>query len=257
MIRIRATAPCTSAADDLAYGALADAVRATADLDDVRVIGGHMVGLLLTAFPVPGLEVRRTADADAGVSTEVAARDVVHARLLDRGYATAGGNRLVSGGKTIDLIVETPYPTARPRTLGTRQFDSTLGLDLALALPPIVIDTTVVHRDGRTEQLVVREPTVEAATILKSAAAMSRHSAKDLIDLYHLLAIRHEHGAESIGGWRLDEEPARGHRLDAVRVLRSIGVRDSRFVAAGVRPTDFVALVREYVAQDDPDAPGA
>lgn len=81
MIRASAVVPCTSNADDLAFESLADAVAATDGLAGARVVGGHTVGLLLSAFPVPGLVVRRTVDADSGISTEIAAGEVVVARL--------------------------------------------------------------------------------------------------------------------------------------------------------------------------------
>ena len=75
----------TSNADDAAYLALEDVARITENLDDVRVVGGHMASLLLTAFPVAEAIVRRTADADAAISTSIAASGHIHRALLRRG----------------------------------------------------------------------------------------------------------------------------------------------------------------------------
>lgn len=248
MIRVSAVVPCTSNADDLAFESLADAVAATDGLAGARVVGGHMVGLLLSAFPVPGLVVRRTVDADSGISTEIAAGDVVVARLVELGYEARAGNRFERNGRTIDLLVESPDTRFRPREIGGRQFDATPGLNLALDSDPVDVATTVVFPDGSDREMLVRVPTVEIATVLKSYALWQRMAAKDLADLHHLLEIRDRHGAEAIGGWKLDREPPSGRRLDAARALRAITRRDPRFTTADVSPERFIALVREHVA---------
>jgi hypothetical protein len=110
------------------------------------------------------------------------------------------------------------------------------------------VATTVVFTDGSARELPVRVPTVEIATVLKSYALRQQMAAKDLADLHHLLEIRDRHGAEAIGGWKLDREPPSGRRLDAARALRAITRRDPRFTTAGVSPERFIALVREHVA---------
>lgn len=248
MIHLSAIAPCTSNADDLAFSSLSDAVRATDAMPDARVIGGHMVALLLTALPVPGLSARRTTDADAGLSTAIATNGDVATRLLGLGYTRVNGSRFTRGGRTVDLLVEVDGSRFKPRTFAGGQLDGSPGLDLAIATDPIEIDTTIVYTDGHDERLLVRVPTVEWATIIKAYAAGSRHAAKDVADLHHLLEIRQQYGRGAIGGWRLDEEPAIGRRLDAARVLRSITTRDSRLTAAAVRPERFVQLVREHIA---------
>ena len=57
----------TSNADDAAYRALEDVVRITEHLEDVRVVGGPMASLLLTAFPVAGAIIRRTIWLDESI----------------------------------------------------------------------------------------------------------------------------------------------------------------------------------------------
>jgi hypothetical protein len=61
----------TSRADHLALRALAEIVEITTD-QNVRIVGGQMVALLLAAFPVSGVAPRRTRDADTAITTELA-----------------------------------------------------------------------------------------------------------------------------------------------------------------------------------------
>jgi hypothetical protein len=74
----------TAYADELSIRSLAEISTITAD-QNVRIIGGQMASLLLTAFPVPGIGVRRTRDADAAITTELAGSGIIHQRLLDHG----------------------------------------------------------------------------------------------------------------------------------------------------------------------------
>ena len=50
-------------ADDAAVQALADVAEITKRIENDRIVGGDMVSLLLSAFPVRGALLRRTADA--------------------------------------------------------------------------------------------------------------------------------------------------------------------------------------------------
>jgi hypothetical protein len=58
-IRRRVELVATAYADELSTRSLADITAITAD-QNVRIIGGQMASLLLTAFPVPGIAGRRT-----------------------------------------------------------------------------------------------------------------------------------------------------------------------------------------------------
>jgi hypothetical protein len=73
------------------FRSLAEISAITAD-QNVSIIGGQMASLLLTAFPVPGIALRRTRDADAAITTELAGSGIIHERLLNHGYAATSGN---------------------------------------------------------------------------------------------------------------------------------------------------------------------
>ncbi|WP_157887896.1 hypothetical protein [Frondihabitans sp. PAMC 28766] len=234
----------------MAFESLADVVRATEGLPEVRIVGGHMAGLLLAAFPVGDLVPRRTNDADAGISTEVAGTQVVHDRLIANDYEPEGGNRLVKGDRAIDLLVPSLDGHFHPLTVGGRAYDATPGLALALTGEPIVIDVTVAYLDEHEDRFDVPVPSVEAAVILKASATTSRSAAKDITDLFHLLSIRNDFGDTETGGWQLDQTPLIGSRRDAARTLHLIADRARKsplFTEAEVPPAAFTALVREYV----------
>ncbi len=84
----------TSRADELALRALAEIIEITSD-KNVRIVGGQMVSLLLAAFPVSGVAPRRTRDADAAITTELAGSGVLHDRLIARGWTATAGNNYV------------------------------------------------------------------------------------------------------------------------------------------------------------------
>lgn len=104
MIRRRIETVATSNADDAEFGALADLAEVTDGIDEV-CIGGHMASVRLIAFPMPEAMVRRTADADAAVSTSVAAAGQIHRALVEAGYADTSGNHYIKGDLAIDIAV--------------------------------------------------------------------------------------------------------------------------------------------------------
>jgi hypothetical protein len=94
VLKRRAELAATSRADDLALRALSEIVEITGD-ENIRIVGGQMVSLLLAAFPVAGIATRRTRDADAAITTELAGSGVLHDRLVARGWAPTAGNHYV------------------------------------------------------------------------------------------------------------------------------------------------------------------
>ncbi|WP_433213203.1 hypothetical protein ACQP00_01550 [Dactylosporangium sp. CS-047395] len=167
----------------------------------MRIIGGQMASLLLTAFPVPGIAVRRTRDADAAITTELAGSGVIHQRLLDHGYTATSGNSYtrpvpdlaVVGGPVPELTIVLLIPSLdgrfRPQELGGRAFDSAPGLAPALAADPVTLDAAARMLDGGTLEFTVRVPTVELALVIKALAYGSRVQDRDVEDIDRLLDI--------------------------------------------------------------------
>lgn len=251
MIRRRVETVATSRADDAAFLALRDAVRATAQVE-ARIVGGQMVSLLTQAYVSGGVISRRTADADAGFGPLVAASGDVHAALLEAGYAAIRGNHYELDDRRIDLLVPAAAGRFAPAMHGGRAFDSAPGLHLALAAEPLHLDVRAILTDGREIEVTARTPTVEAAVVLKSLAIESRHATKDVVDVFNLLTIRRDFHTDEIGGWRLGTGPLVGSRADAAAALHGLAdrARASRIVAeAEVPRTTFVSLIREFVAR--------
>lgn len=239
----------TSNADDAAFLALEDVARITEGLDDVRVVGGHMVGLLLTAFPVARAIIRRTADADAAISTTIATSGRVHHALINAGYVDTRGNHYTKGRLEIDLLVPSGTGEFVRAEHGGRGFDAAPGLMSAFAVEPIVLDVGIMLTDGTRREFSVRVPTVDLAVKLKAYATTSRSASKDLTDLYNLLNIASAYGEGEIGLWRLNGT-LRGTGLDTGRILHDIADRSRASVLvrdSGVPQDRFVALIRSLV----------
>lgn len=174
MIRRSVETVATSNADDAAYLALEDVARITEDLDEVRVVGGHMTSLLLTAFPVSGAVIRRTADADAAISTSIAVSGRIHRALTNAGYVDTSGNHYAKGRLEVDLLVPSGTDEFVRVEHGGRGFDAAPGLMRVFAVEPIVLDVGVMLTNGSRHGFAVRVPPVELAVTLKAYAATSR-----------------------------------------------------------------------------------
>ena len=233
MTNRRAELFSTSNADELSYRALADVSAVIAPHEHARVIGGHMVLLILAAHPTPGTVDRHTADADAGIDVQVAGSGDLHTALLDRGYRADSGNRYVKSIDTIrtadgnpgELIIDLLVPADTSRfsrqVHGGRGFDAMPGLRFGLAGNPLTIDVGVELIKGDRLEFTTRTLTVEGAVILKAIAYQSRAAAKDVVDLYNLLTVTNHH-RDDIGRWRLNEPGLNGSRGDAVRILHRL-----------------------------------
>jgi hypothetical protein len=249
MIQRSAETVSTSNADDAAYLALQDVARITKDLDDVRVVGGQMASLLLTAYPVRDAVIRRTADADAAISTSIAASGSMHRALTDLGYVDTSGNHYVKDGLAIDLLVPSPTAEFVQEDHGGRGFDAAPGLRRALAVEPILLGVGVLLTNGTRLEFAVRVPPVELAVTLKAYATVSRYEAKDYTDLYNLLSIAYAYESDQIGGWTL-LDGLTASRLDTGRILHRLadGGRSNVFLAkAGIPSERLVALIRRLV----------
>lgn len=239
----------TSRADDLAFRALADVATLTQGIDS-RVVGGQMVGLLATAYPTPATVIRQTADADAAITTQMAASGRVHDLLTKAGYIATSGNSYEKHGQTIDLLVPSDRDRFARQMHGRRGFDAAPALHLVLSASPILASVNVLLTDGSSLAFEVRLPSVEFAVVLKAGAYAGRSSAKDITDLHNLLQIVNGYDPKAYGGWRLDEPGLPGARGDAQRTLQHIADTARRSPAirdAGVRPEVLSALIRSKV----------
>jgi hypothetical protein len=259
-LRRRVALAATSNADELSFRSLAEVSEITAD-QNVRIIGGQMASLLLAAFPVPGIETRRTRDTDAAITTELAGSGVVHQRLLDRGYVATSGNsyarpvpELGAAGVpvpelAVDLLVPSLDGRFRPEEHGGRAFDAAPGLAPALAADPIVIDVAARLLDGAVLEFTVRVPTVELALVVKALSYGSRLQARDVEDIYRLLEIADAHAADEIGGWQLPAASLRGSRRDAAVQLHELARRTRRMSGPAVPAARLAALIVSLVGR--------
>lgn len=252
-----------SNAADLGYRALADVAAASEGipLADYRIVGGHMVQMLMHVYPTPAATERSTADADAGIREAVAAGQNLHHQLLARGYEAVKGNHYIrtdeKGAKIeVDLLI--PHtgvgrPMTRPTEVNGRGFDAIPGLGFALNATPLLIDVKVLLLGGKEDlAFTIPVPDVEAALILKALAWKSRTSDKDLADISSLMEIVQMH-RDSLASWGFGDArlAAMGQRQDAARVLHQLiqladrgRIKPLRGLAS---PARFAALLREHI----------
>jgi hypothetical protein len=243
-----------SQASDLGYRALADLAAAAEGLD-YRVVGGHMVQLLMYVYPCE-LAVRRgTSDADAGIDGLTAAGLELHHQLLARDYRATAGSHYVKGDDEelieVDLLVPRTL-NQRTEELGGRVFDAIPGLALALNQDPIDLSVLVRLLAGDELQFSVPIPGIEVALMMKALAMQTRSAKKDLTDLCSLLEMAHLHRASL--NWKLDnpEAVAKGHRRDGARALYQIVDEVERGTIPDVPPRTpparMAALIKRHVA---------
>jgi len=171
----------TSRAQDAAYLAMADLAEvATPFGDEYRIVGGHMVTLLVASSGATGVPDRETADADFGVPFSV----VRDPRLLDglraRGYRPAGAaNRFERAAVDLTLTIDVLAPSYTGRLEvnqphGDLVVDEIPGLAYALARPGRRVTVRARLTDGSDITTTVLVPDVVAALCLKALAYRSR-----------------------------------------------------------------------------------
>lgn len=249
-----------STAADNGYRALADLATA-AEGTDYRVVGGHMVQLLLYVYPSAQAAVRGTSDADGGIPEPVAAGMKLHQALLSKDYTPTAGAHYIRGedddAVEIDLLVPMRTAGSRQEELGGRTFDAIPGLSLALASDPLMLDVTAQLSEGEVLQFTVPIPNLEVAVVMKALATTTRSAPKDVYDLCTLFEIRHEH-REALGAWRLSDPEAvsKGTRKTAARVLHGMAEQGQRnklnTFESPTSPARLTQLIRTHVAQPPP-----
>lgn len=246
----------TSAATDLGYRALHDLATAAAGLD-FRIIGGHMVQLLIHAYPTERAQLRLTTDADIGIDRATAIGQQLHKNLTQIGYTPGSGNRYekqhISGTMTVDVLIPRADSGAT-EVLGERGYDPIPGLSLAMSAQYLLVHATAHLADGTRLAFSVPVPDIEAAVILKALAWAARIAPKDIADLASLLEIVERHRPEH-PRWRLDARPlTSSSRRDAAHALHGIAKHLERGNSPELfdNPARVVALIRRHITEPEP-----
>ncbi|PRA04371.1 hypothetical protein CQ019_08570 [Arthrobacter sp. MYb229] len=244
----------TSAADALGYRGQ-KAVAEAAEGNDYRIVGGHMVRLLLHVYPAANAVPRSTTDADTAIgSLEIAAPMIRN--FLAQNFTKQGGNLFyqeLAPEQRVEINLLAPRtgnaPGIRPQTVpGVGQIDTLIELAYVFNHPPLIIDVEADLGDGETLNYQTRIPNLEEALVLKAFAWSERRKDKDLADLNTLLEIREAHPEVP---WRLNESNLIGFRKDTVRILQpltgALSKKRTRFpVPEALDKLRFAALITKH-----------
>lgn len=245
----------TSRAQDAGLLALADVAAIATDLAvDYRVVGGHMVSLLVAHFAAVGVPERETADADFGASFQVVADPRLPEELVARGFVAVAGNRFERQVDELTIAIDILAPSYLGRHRSSQQHgelyvDEIPGLSYALSQPAVELAVEAVLTDGRDVALTVVVPGPVPALCLKALAYGSRYEARDAVDVWRLLEVVRTSGAAA-AGW-----PSGSEARDAKAVLRRHFLERN---APGVRAvsndaatqTRVRALVQDIIGPD-------
>jgi hypothetical protein len=234
--------------------AIADAVGAGTDY---RIVGGHMVRLLLHVYPTPAATLRSTVDADTAVDSVEVVGPLARA-LIEQDFTKEGGNlfyRQINDDQRVEINVllsrEGPATGVRPLSVpGVGQVDSLPELRFALMHPALVLDVQANLGAGEAIKYRTQVPGVEAATVLKAHAWKGRRSEKDIADLHSLLEIKESHPDIP---WGLDSAELIGFRKDTAAIMRDLAARIARKHVMFDVPNyldrrRFAALVAKHIA---------
>ncbi|MGA3526450.1 hypothetical protein [Melissospora conviva] len=248
----------TSRASDAGFLALADLADIAAALrSDYRIVGGHMVTLLVARHGVANqVPLRETADADFAAMPTVIADPRLPATLIERGYLAEGAaNRFTRGTQDphgrLDLVIDILAPSFRGTLVpnqrhGDLVVDEVPGLVLALHRPAELLDVLVRLTGGTELTMRLALPDVTSALCLKALAYRGRFASKDAVDLWRLATAAHA------AGLRVSDWPTSVTGRQAAEVLHQFFGRPG---AAGLKqtsphPTDrarMQALIRDLV----------
>lgn len=252
----------TSGAQDLGYLALNDVVRITTSLDvDYRLVGGHMVALLVAAYEVTNVPERATADADLGASFEVVADMRLPQALRDLDYRRVAGNRFTRGlseGSSEEVFIDILAPSRTGlhepnQEAGELVVDAIPGLGYALAVEPTPLDLDAVLTTGKHLSVNVLLPSPLAALCLKLLSFSSRSAAKDAVDIWRLLEVGHAAGITP-SDWP-DPAKLKGVRGDALNQLWRFVAPGSWGLKQASRDAPIHARIRALAANIAPRQP--
>jgi hypothetical protein len=225
----------SSVADDLGYVALNDLAEVLGDIAaDYRVIGGHMVTMLAARWQLGAGLYRETGDVDLGIPPIVAQDQRVASRLRDISYQQVEGNRFARGlsdipaGMTgmsdppnpealIDILV--PAYTSHPCEnvqVGEDLFTTeVLGLQFALARPPVAIALELRRLNGQTLRCELPFADELSALVLKSLATRVRSKDTDITDVWRCLEI-------ALAAGLSPDDFTSGVRAESAEVIRAL-----------------------------------
>lgn len=227
----------TSRAADGGYLALSDLAEIAHALNvDYRILGGHMVTLLVAAYGVTNeVPMRETVDVDFGAPPQVIADPRLPQALGYRQYRPFEANRFVRQVEDhdgrLDLVIDVLAPSYEGRLLSNQQHgdlvvDEIPGLAFALVRPATTVDLHVRLSHGSGVQMSLALPDLASALCIKALAYRGRFADKDAVDLWRLINAAHTAGLRS-DGW-----PTTATGRDAAKVL---GQFFSRPGAPGLR----------------------
>lgn len=225
----RVVLPATSVLDDVGFVALADIAAVARDVP-YRVIGGHMVTLLVARHRLGGDLYRATGDADLGVPPVAVSDATLVDAILRRGYVPVAGNRFrrtLSDLPSLDLpgtqperaaLIDVLVPAYTSRARVDRRFGDHLvttevpGLATALRRPPVVLSVEMRRLNGEVLLVDLAVPDEVAALVLKAAATNVRDRSTDHVDLWRCLEVAYAAGIEPSQFTTTDELNA-AHRI--------------------------------------------
>ncbi|HEX5597269.1 MAG TPA: hypothetical protein VFX61_14820 [Micromonosporaceae bacterium] len=226
---------------------------------DYRIVGGHMVTLLVAVFDVSDqVPMRETADADFAALPEVVGDPRLPAALQKRGYVSQkAANRFIreyeDAHGRLDLVIDILAPSFQGILLPNQQHgelfvDEVPGLAPALNRPAMSLELRVRLTGGEGLGMRLTLPDLQSAICVKALAYQGRFADKDAVDLWRLMNAAHA------AGLRADHWPASTSWRRAAQVLhrffgrpRATGL--NQISRATADQTRMQALVRAVVAE--------
>ena len=195
-----------SVADDVGFVALRDLGRVVAG-DNYRIIGGHMVMMLVARWALGPDLYRQTQDTDLGVPPTAVANPVIIDRLTALGYERRAGNRFARPMSDIpvrligadapkpEAVVDILVPSYTSRLRQNRRFGDHLvttevpGLASALQNPAIEMSLELHRLNGDLLDVEVSVADEVSALVLKAHATTVRSKATDVVDIWRCLEV--------------------------------------------------------------------
>jgi hypothetical protein len=195
-----------SVADDVGFVALSDLGRVVTG-ENYRIIGGHMVMMLVARWALGPDLYRQTQDTDLGVPPTAVANSVIIDRLTALGYERRAGNRFARPMSDIpvrliganapkpEAEVDVLVPSYTSRIRQNRRFGDHLvttevpGLASALQNPAIEMSLALHRLNGDLLDVEVSVADEVSALVLKAHATQVRSKATDVVDIWRCLEV--------------------------------------------------------------------